>query len=255
MTKKILGNEPPSALIVGASSGIGKELARQLVRDGYHVALVARRQELLDELAAELNQESEVKIAHAFAHDVTQFDEIPKLFNTITHTMRGLDVVVFAAGIMPEVGDEEYNFPKDRNIIEVNLLGAMAWLGEAATRFLHTKNGTLVGISSVAGERGKKDNPSYAASKAALTTYLESLRNRLSRHGIRVVTIKPGPVKTPMTAHLEKLPMPIQADVAAQQIAHAIAKKSGEIYVPGRWRLIMAIIRSIPSVIFRRMPL
>lgn len=252
MTKQILGNEPPSALIIGASSGMGKELARQLVGDGYHVALVARRQERLEELARELNEGHEQPVAHSFAHDVTHYDEVPGLFSTITSTMRGLDVVVFAAGIMPDVGEKEYDFAKSREIMEVNLLGAIAWLGEAASRFIHTKHGTIVGISSVAGDRGRKANPPYAASKSALTTYLESLRNRLARYGIRVVTIKPGPVHTPMTAHLKKMLFPIQANVAAQQIAHAIAKRNGEVYVPGRWRLIMAIIRNIPSFIFRK---
>lgn len=251
--KKILGSDSPIALIVGASSGIGRELARQMVKDGYRVALVARRQNLLEELAQELNANQEQPVAHTFVHDVTQYDEVPTLFETITNTMRGLDVIVFAAGIMPDIEAENYEFSAYRPIIEVNVLGAMAWLNIAAQRFLQTGHGTIVGISSIAGDRGRKANPPYAASKAALTTYLESLRNRLSGRGIHVVTIKPGPVHTPMTAHLGKLPMPIHVEQAARQIAQAIAKHRGEVYVPSRWRLIMAIIRNIPSIIFRRL--
>ncbi|TNE46817.1 MAG: SDR family NAD(P)-dependent oxidoreductase [Deltaproteobacteria bacterium] len=250
---KILGTEPPVALIVGASSGMGKELARQMVQEGYHVAVVARRQNLLDELVEELNHDREKPVAFAFAHDVTHYDEVPDLFERITNTMRGMDVVVFAAGIMPDVGLENFDFETYRKIIDVNVLGAMAWLNQAASRFVHTGHGTIVGISSVAGDRGRQGNPPYATSKAALTTYLESLRNRLASHGVHVVTIKPGPVHTPMTAHLPKLPLPIHADKAAQLIVKAIAKKRGEVYVPGRWRPIMAIIRNIPSFIFRRM--
>lgn len=250
---KILGSEPPVALIVGASSGMGKELARQLVQEGYHVAVVARRQALLDELVGELNENREKPVAHAFVHDVTNYEEVPDLFERITNTMRGMDVIVFSAGIMPDIGSEDYDFASYRKIIDVNVLGAMAWLNQAAARFVHTGHGTIVGISSVAGDRGRRGNPPYAASKAALTTYLESLRNRLAPHGVHVVTVKPGPVHTPMTAHLPKLPLPIQADKAAQLIAKAIAKQRGEVYVPGRWRPIMAIIRNIPSFIFRRM--
>ncbi len=251
--KAILGQQPKTAILVGASSGIGRELAKQLAKRGYILALVARRKNLLEELAEELNLGEKEPRAYVFQHDVKNFDEVPQLFEKITAQLRGLDLIVYNAGIMPDIGPEEYDFKKYREIVEVNFLGAMAWLNLAAERFLKTEHGTIVGISSVAGDRGRRKNPPYAASKAALTTYLESLRNRLSTKGVKVLTIKPGPVKTPMTAHLKDLPIPIEASKAAYKIAEAIEKKDGEIYVPGIWRLIMAIIRNIPSFIFRRM--
>ena len=113
--------------------------------------------------------------------------------------------------------------------------------------------GAIVGISSVAGERGRVGNPAYNASKAALTCYLESLRNRLDRYGVRVLTVKPGFVDTDLLAGSKRVFWVISAESAADQIARAIRRRQQEIYIPSRWRLAMWIIRNIPSVIFRRL--
>jgi short-subunit dehydrogenase len=251
-TDALLTAGRPVALIVGASSGIGEELAKKMVNKGYAVALIARRKDKLDALAAQLNQGYAHPIAKVYAHDVTQHAEVPALFHTITQEMPGLSVVIYNAGIMPEVEENEYNAEKDRQIVEVNLIGAMAWLNEAAQRFQHLQRGTLVGIGSVAGDRGRRKFPAYAASKAALETYLESLRNRLAVQGVKVITIKPGPVATPMTEGL-KLPLIIKAEKAAHIIADAISQGREIAYVPGIWRPIMWIIRNIPSLLFRRL--
>jgi len=253
MREKILGKDRPVALVIGASSGMGAALSRCLVREGYAVALIARRQELLDALADELNSGHQGKVAEAFAHDVTKYDEIPTLFQEICEKMRGLDLLVYATGVMPTIDEDEYDFAKDRQVVEINLLGAMGWFNEVANRFQYLKHGTIVGISSVAGERGRRGNPAYAASKAAMTTFLESLRNRLSRYGVRVITIKPGPVRTPMTAHLEKQPLMIEVEEAAEQIMYAIKKNIETAYVPGVWRPVMSVIRNIPSALFRHL--
>ena len=248
------------ALIVGASSGIGAELARQLARSGCRVALVARRNEELERIASEIDHaagEQRAQIdphrALVYTHDVREYECVPALFQQIAHDLGGLDLVIYAAGVMPRLADEEYAFDKDRLTIEVNLLGAMAWLNEAARRFTRAQTGTIVGISSVAGDRGRRGMPVYCASKAALNTYLEALRNRVSRYGVVVVTVKPGPVATPMTAGIEKLPMMIPVQNAAAQILTAAARRKVVAYVPGRWRPIMFILRSIPSAIFRKL--
>jgi NAD(P)-dependent dehydrogenase (short-subunit alcohol dehydrogenase family) len=154
---------------------------------------------------------------------------------------------------MPRIADNEYSFDKDRLMFEVNTLGAIAWLNEAAQRFERAGAGTIVGISSVAGDRGRRGQPAYCASKAALSTYLESLRNRVGRHGVRVVTIKPGPVDTPMTKGLDKLPMLIPAEKAAAGILAAARAGVHTAYVPGAWRPIMFVIRSIPSFLFKKL--
>lgn len=239
------------AIIVGASSGIGEALARSLVRRGYRLALVARRQDRLEALAESLNQGRTAKRAFCYPHDVTHNAEVPALFQRITHDLGGFDLIVYCAGAMPPIAPDEYNLEKDRLVFEVNVLGAMAWLNEAATRCELQQSGTIVGISSVAGDRGRKGQPVYCASKAALNTYLEGLRNRLGHRGVSVVTIKPGPVRTPMTEGL-KLPFMITAEQAAEGIVRALRRRNAVRYVPFfPWFFIMTVIRMIPSFLFR----
>ncbi|MCC5877000.1 MAG: SDR family NAD(P)-dependent oxidoreductase [Candidatus Sumerlaeia bacterium] len=238
------------AIIVGASSGIGAALSRLLVRQGYKVALVARREEALKELATSLNRNKGDRALY-YPHDVTHFAEVPQLFQKITHELGGFDLIVYCAGVMPEIAPDEYNIEKDRLVFEVNVLGAMAWLNEAAARCEVQETGTIVGISSVAGDRGRKGQPVYCSSKAALNTYLEGLRNRLGHRGVKVITIKPGPVKTPMTEGLT-LPFMITDEQAATGIAKAIRRGCNTTYVPFiPWFFIMTIIRMIPSFLFR----
>ncbi len=238
------------AIIVGASSGIGEALARTLAADGTQVALVARRQEKLEALAAELNAKADTPLVRAYAHDVTHSEAAAPLFEIITRDLGGLDLVIYAAGIMPPIGPEEYATAKDAEIIAANFTGAVAWLNEAARRFEKAQTGTIVGISSVAGDRGRRGNPVYGATKAALNAYLESLRNRIERRGAFVVTIKPGPVKTPMTEGL-KMPGMISAEQAAAEILRAAKDSQRVAYVPGKWKPIMAVIRAIPAPIFK----
>jgi decaprenylphospho-beta-D-erythro-pentofuranosid-2-ulose 2-reductase len=234
------------ALIIGASSGIGREMARQLIQDGWLVAGVARREERLRTLAEEFPGS-----LLSFVHDVRHFDEAPELFSKIAHELGGLDLVVYASGVMPEVGPREFNTEKDRAMIETNLLGAIAWLNEAATRFENTGHGTIVGIGSVAGDRGRSGQPVYNTSKAALATYLEALRNRLSKLGVTVTTIKPGPVQTEMTQHLGlKGAMPV-SEAARRTLV--LANRGGEHYLSSKHRLIFYILKRIPSPIFRRL--
>jgi NAD(P)-dependent dehydrogenase (short-subunit alcohol dehydrogenase family) len=166
-----------------------------------------------------------------------------------------VDLLVFAAGIMPAVGESEYTFEKDRDVVAVNLVGAIAWFDAAALRMEAARRGTIVGISSVAGDRGRRGNPAYAASKAAMNTFLESLRNRLGRRGVTVCTVRPGFVATPMTKDLALPPrMTISADRAAELVLRAAAKRRGvNVYVPARWALVMLVIRSIPSFVFRKL--
>ncbi len=243
------------ALIIGASSGIGEELARQLARAGCHVALAARRADELARIAASIDAEHGEGTALTYPHDVRETEEIPALFQKIAHDLGGLDLVVYAAGVLPILQPDEYDFTKDRQTIEVNVLGAVAWLNEAAERFGRAGAGTLVGISSVAGDRGRCGMPVYAASKTFLDTYLEALRNRIAQKGVAVVTVKPGPVATQMTVEMDqkKLPFLITAEKAASLTLEAAARGRSVAYVPGLWRPIMMTIKSIPSFLFRRL--
>ncbi len=242
-----------TAIVIGASSGIGEAVARRLAAGGCRVALVARSRQRLDALAEELSRDSSEAAAIAIEHDVRRRDEVPALFQDIARRLGGLDAVFYCAGVMPEVSENEYNTDKDALILEVNTLGAMAWCNEAAARFERTRQGTIVGISSIAGDRGRRGNPAYCTSKAALDTYLEALRNRLSRFGVRVVTIKPGFVETAMTEGREKLLWLITPQEAAGQIVDAARRGRTVAYVPERWRAVGIIVRALPSFVFRRL--
>ncbi len=181
------------------------------------------------------------------------YDAVPDLLRQIVSELGGLDLVVYAAGVNFPPGPDEYNFETDRQMLEVNLIGAFAWLNPIAAMFQSAKSGQIVGISSVAGDRGRVGNPGYNTSKAALTTYLEALRNRLTRHGVNVITVKPGFVQTDMLKAAQKVMFPITADKAAEDIWRAIRARKQQIYTPWFWSWIMFVIRNIPSVLFRRM--
>ena len=241
------------AIVVGASSGIGAAFARELASHGTTVALVARREEELKKVADGITTAWGEGKARIYAHDVTRYDAAPRLFERIVEDLGGLDLICYAAGVMAKVGPDEYPCDKDRMILDVNLLGSFAWLNPAATTFQGQRSGTIVGISSIAGDRGRRALPSYHAAKAGLSTYLESLRNRLSRHGVQVTTIKPGFIDTPMTRGMPGLFWLRTADEAAGMIWKSVSRGRGTSYVPARWRVVSWVIRSIPSVIFRRL--
>ncbi len=245
---------PARAIVVGASSGIGAALAQELARDGYTVALVARRAELLRELAREIENAHGAGRARAYAHDVRSTREVAPLFERITAELQGLDLFVYAAGIMPAVRADEFDAEKDRAIVETNLVGAMAWCDEAARWLSTARAGTLVGISSMAGERGRRGHPAYCASKAGLNTFLESLRGRLAPDGVRVVTVKPGFVRTVMLEGRSRLPWVIGADDAARRIAAALRTRATIVYVPRRWRVVGWVLRALPGFALRRIP-
>ncbi|MCI0573033.1 MAG: SDR family NAD(P)-dependent oxidoreductase [Myxococcaceae bacterium] len=243
------------AVVVGASSGIGEAVALELARRGAQLALVARREEELKRVA-EAAREAGAPSVHVHVHDVMDTRATPALFERIVQELGGLDTLVYAAGVMPPVEVDEYSFEKDRQMVGVNLLGAMAWLDLAAVRFEAERSGTLVGISSIAGVRGRRGNPAYCTTKAALTTFLESLRNRLAVKGVNVVTIQPGFVDTAMTRGRSGLFWLVSPEEAARDVlAVASRGRSASAFVPRRWGLVAAVVRALPSSVFRRLNL
>jgi short-subunit dehydrogenase len=242
-------------IIIGASDGIGAALARRLAREGYTLALVARRQEKLETVCNDINKTFQEQRALVYVHDVAEDEKAPALLRRIVADLGGLDLVVFVAGVnYPPGGIDTYNFENDRKMVQVNLIGAMAWLTPAAEMFQSAKGGQIVGIGSVAGDRGRVGNPGYNTSKAGLATYLEALRNRLTRHGVNVLTVKPGFVQTEMVRAAQgPTPFMISAEKAAEDIWNAMRKRKQNIYTPWIWRWIMLAIRHTPSFIFRRL--
>jgi decaprenylphospho-beta-D-erythro-pentofuranosid-2-ulose 2-reductase len=242
-------------IIIGASDGIGAALARRLAREGYTLALLARRADKLEAVCSEINQAQGEHHAQAYIHDVAEYEKAPALLRRIVADLGGLDLVVFVAGVNhPPGGIDQYNFQNDRTMIETNLIGALAWLNPVAEMFQSARAGQIVGIGSVAGDRGRVGNPGYNTSKAGLATYLEALRNRLTRHGINVLTVKPGFVQTEMLKAAQGPTLfTITAEKAADDIWNAMQKRKQVVYTASIWRWIMLAIQHTPSFIFRRL--
>ena len=242
--------EPQRILLIGASSGIGAALAVELAAPGRSLVLVARRRAELEAVGARVRARGAAVNLECW--DATADEDTEACFARCVTALGGLDTVVYSAGVLPAVGLDEFDTGKDRHMVQVNLVGAMAWLNPAARMLSKQGRGTICGIGSVAGDRGRRPKPGYGATKAALHTYLESLTHRLGPLGVAVVTIKPGPIATPMTADHGEPPFMIPADVAARRIARAIVRGERVVYVPAVWRPVMAVIRALPWFLFKR---
>ena len=242
------------AIVVGASSGMGAAIVRQLAREGYRVVALARRADKLEELATSAGPVAEAAGGAVIVrtHDVSDTDAVPALFEELVVELGGLDLLVFAAGIMTAVEPDEYNTQKDLEILTINVAGCAAWCNPTAHLFETQREGTIVGISSIAGDRGRKGNPMYCTSKAAMNTYLEALRNRLAGVGVHVCTIRPGYIDTAMTKGLDGLFWVISAEEAARQILASARNRVNVRYVPLRWNFVGLVLKLIPSFLFRK---
>jgi short-subunit dehydrogenase len=236
--------EQKKAVIMGASSGIGKELAKILSGNGYIVGLAARRINLLDELQKELPNKSFVKQI-----DVSKPQDAEIKFQEMITEMGGVDLVVISSGY----GDLNYKlkWSIEKETIDVNVTGFALIAGISMRHFMERGSGHLVGISSIAALRGQGDGPSYAASKAFVSNYLEGLRHIAIKSGklIYVTDVQPGFVKTPMSKG-NNLFWISTAEKAANQIYHAIAKKKTHAYITKRWRLIAWLLKAAPDWIY-----
>jgi NAD(P)-dependent dehydrogenase (short-subunit alcohol dehydrogenase family) len=243
----------PRAIVIGASSGLGAALVRRLAAQGYRVAALARREAELAALRDQVTGAGGRSTVLPYVHDVTDTELVPSLFDQVTQDLGGLDLIIYCAAVQPPVDLHEYNFKKDQAMLRTNLLGAVAWLNQAAIRFERAKSGRIAGISSIAGDRGRVGSPVYNTSKAGLDAYLEALRNRLSRHGVAVTTVKPGFIDTELLKNAPRTFWVISPDEAAAQTLAAINARKQVVYVPPRWRLVSLVVRAMPSVIFRRL--
>jgi len=241
------------AIIIGSAKGLGATLARRLAREGYLLGLIDRNAELLQNICSEINTANGKTQALAYIHDVTSYNEIPALLQKMMLDLGGLDLFIYNAGILLPTTPTTYEFEKDLRMMEVNALGALAWFNAVAPIFQALHSGQIVGLSSVAADRGRVGNPGYNASKAALATYLEALRNRLTRHGVHVLTVKPGFMDTDMLKSSPRTFWVVSPEQAADDILKALKTRKQTIYTLGRWGLVMWIIKHIPSVIFRRL--
>ncbi len=165
----------------------------------------------------------------------------------------GLDVALIAHGVLGDQAEAEKDFAAAEAILHTNFLSAVSLVTWLANYFEAEHRGTIAVISSVAGDRGRKSNYVYGASKGGLNIFLDGVRNRIDRAGVNVLTIKPGFVATPMTAHLPRGPLFAQPAQVAKHIVRAIDKRRDVAYVPPFWALIMLVVRSIPRRVFKKM--
>lgn len=240
-------------IVVGASTGIGAEIAKQHLRLGNHVVMLARRKEEMELRVRECGALANGAKYFLFSHDVAETHQAGILFAKALELLGGLDEIYFAAGILEKVELNEYDTLKDLRMIQTNLCGAIAWINPAAQFFSKKGSGSIIGISSIAGDRGRVGNPVYNTSKAGLNIYLEALRNRLSRKGVLVLTIKPGFIDTAMTRGMKGLFWLISAEKAASIIIKSCESGKEDIYVPFRWWFVGTIIKLIPSFIFKKL--
>ncbi len=243
------------ALVVGASSGLGAAVVRQLAREGWRVAALARRGDALAALARDAAAQPCAAGGAVLVrvHDVRDTAAAPALFEELVRELGGLDLLVYAAGVLPRVARSEYDTDKDLDALAVNFGGLVAWGNQAAQLFRTQRAGVLVGVSSLSGNRGRKGNPTYGASKAAMDNWLESLRGRLAGEGVRVLTIKPGYIATPMIAGLDGLFWVATPEAAAAGLLEAARSGSGVCHVPRRWRLVALLLDLLPGFLLRRL--
>lgn len=241
------------AIIIGSAKGLGAALACRLAREGYSLGLVDRDSDRLNKICSEINAMNGKAQAIPYVHDVISYNEIPVLLQKVMIDLGGLDLFIYNAGILLPTTPTTYEFEKDLMMMEVNALGAQAWFNAVAPIFQSLRSGQIVGISSVAADRGRVGNPGYNASKAALATYLEAMRNRLTRHGVHVLTVKPGFMDTDMLKDSARTFWVVSPEQAADDIWKALKTRKQTIYTLGRWGLVMWVIKHIPSVIFRRL--
>lgn len=244
-------------VIVGAGSRIAECCARLWAAQGAHILLAGRDAEKLGRIAADLrvrsNDSSSIDCCHFDALD-PQAPEL--LLAKALGRLGSVDLLLIAHGLLPEQDAGQANLALARKALEINGVSACLVAEAFAGYFESRAAGCIAAIGSVAGDRGRQSNYLYGAAKGLLERYLQGLRNRLYRAGVRVVLIKPGPTDTPMTAAMtgERIRLAAPEDVAAD-IVYGIERGRSVIYTPARWRWIMWIIRCIPESIFVRLRL
>jgi decaprenylphospho-beta-D-erythro-pentofuranosid-2-ulose 2-reductase len=239
-----------SVLILGAASDVGRALANVYNTHGYNLILAARN---LEDVESYVSKWTDRKQAVIVPFDARDFQNHKTWFRNLP-TRPNITICVF--GYLGNQSLAETNWEECETIIDSNYSGAVSILNVIAEVYADRKNGTIVGISSVGGERGRQSNYIYGSAKAGFTAYLSGLRNKLFPSGVHVLTVKPGFIDTKMTAGLN-LPKPITAkpDQVAKRIHFAIERKNNVIYVLSIWFWIMLVIRLIPEFIFKRLKL
>lgn len=239
-------------LVIGATSDIGRAVARAYARNGRSLVLAARQPERLERDAEDLRLRSRVEVV------IVPLD----VLDTAAHTalLDSLepfpDTVVSVVGLLSDQADSARDPLEAERVMRTNYLAPALLLGEIANRMERRGSGTIIGISSVAGERGRASNYVYGSAKAGFTAFLSGLRNRLAATGVHVVTVNPGYVDTRMTEGMTLPPaLTAQPDEVGRAVVAAEERRRNVVYVRPIWAVIMTVIRLIPEPLFKRLKL
>ena len=239
-------------LLIGATDGIGRCLADYYYDAGWRVGVVGRRQDRLDRLRQRLEGTDGPGTIECIECDVrAQTDSVRQTLEEITTRLGQVDLVIYCAGVSNENGSSP-TADKDVDTFHVNVIGAIRFLSLVADYFQSAGRGHLAAIGSIAGERGRKGNPAYCASKAALHEYLEGLRHRLHGSGVRVTTIKPGFVDTKMLGDKKPRFGVISPERAARTIARKLSRGRESFFVPAWWAAVALGLKTCPRFLFKR---
>jgi len=241
-------------LIVGATSGMAEACARLWAQRGDQLFLAARNEAQLESVATDLRVKGAAKVVTR-VFDVQDYEQHPSLARECLEALGGIDVVLVAHGTLTDQERAQKDVGYALQEVSVNGVSVLSLLTALAPVLEAQGHGTLAVISSVAGDRGRQSNYVYGSAKAMVTAFLSGLRQRLAKQGVNVLTIKPGFVSTPMTAHLPQGPLWGKPEAVARDISRAIDRGRGQIYTPGFWRLIMFIITHIPEFVFVKLKL
>jgi len=237
---------------LGATKGIGRALARRMAERGDTLFLLGRDAEDLDRSARDLEVRAGRGMIGAAHCDLEEPATFAAALASAEATLGGLDAVVVTAGLFGTQDRLEADAALLARLLQVNFAHTVLFCEEARSRLLARSGGTLCVFSSVAGERGRKPVVLYGAAKAGLSRYLEGLDHRYHAKGLRVVCVKPGFVRTGMTAGVPEPPFAGDPDDVARLVLRAIDRGTPVVYAPGMWRWIMLVIRLLPRAVMRR---
>jgi decaprenylphospho-beta-D-erythro-pentofuranosid-2-ulose 2-reductase len=245
---------PQKIAVFGATSAIAQAWMRLLAPSGASFFIVGRNAGHLESVAQDLATRG-AGVVYTEVADLDRNAAHPAMLERAVASLSGLDCALIAHGTLGDQNAGEADFSSATAILETNFLSAASLVTWLANYFAAQYHGTIAVISSVAGDRGRKSNYIYGSAKAGLNAFLDGVRNRVDREGVQVLTIRPGFVATPMTAHLPRGPLFVTPDAVAHDILNAIKSRRDVLYTPWFWRWIMAVIRAVPEWKFKQMDL
>lgn len=240
--------KPNNVAIFGATSALAQDVARLYAAQGARLALIGRNPAKLRALGDELPEQ----VVFLHVQDFTDTAAAEACVEAVARELGGIDLALIAHGLLGDQRESEQQLAVALELAHVNYTSVVALLIPLANRMAAQGHGQIAVISTVAAERGRPRNYTYAAAKSALNTYLQGLRSRLYPSGVSVHTIKLGPTETPMTADHKKNALFTTSPKAAQGIVDALAANVHEAFVPRYWRPIMFVVRNLPEPVFQR---